>query len=222
MTCFFRIHREQYDLRGPKRAQNFDVDGCSHFIIFKSFKTFKSLRFVWWRMLLLVDLRNPPVEWMTRLFWYYEHLVLPGRSVLGKRNCFGPKFVNWLTRLCATQTISSGVMRTQCVLQIPKACKKMSLACSLRWRVDVSVAHYIQCIVCVVWLALFARVCALEGTAWGYITGFPLPSRCGPSNYRTAGVLLHWNYSDTADANFDLTHVKTDKYEGTETIIPTQ
>ena len=73
---------------------------------------------------LLVDLRNPPVEWMTRLFWYYEHLVLPGISVLGKRNCFGPKFVNWLTRLCATQTISSGVMRTQCVLQIPKACKK--------------------------------------------------------------------------------------------------
>ena len=24
MTCFFRIHRLQYDLRGPKRAQNFD------------------------------------------------------------------------------------------------------------------------------------------------------------------------------------------------------
>ena len=23
MTCFFRIHRVQYDLRGPKRAQNF-------------------------------------------------------------------------------------------------------------------------------------------------------------------------------------------------------
>ena len=110
-------------------------------------------------------------------------------------------------------------MRTQCVLQIPKACKKMSLACSLRWRVDdgrvrrpLYSVHCLRCLACV--------VCALEGTAWGYITGFPLPSRCGPSNYRTAGVLLQWNYSDTADANFDLTHVKTDKYEGTETIIP--
>ena len=169
------------------------------------------MTFVWWRMLLLVDLRNPPVEWMTRLFSCYEHLVLPGRSVLGKRNCFGPKFVNWLTRLCATQTISSGVMRTQCVLQIPKACKKMSLACSLRWRVDdgrvrrpLYSVHCLRCLACV--------VCALEGTAWGYITGFPLPSRCGPSNYRTAGVLLHWNYCNTADANFDLTHVKTAKY----------
>ena len=38
MMRFFRIHRGQYDLRGPKRAQNFD--GCSvrTLIIFKSFK----------------------------------------------------------------------------------------------------------------------------------------------------------------------------------------
>ena len=28
---------------------------------------------------------------MTRLSSYYEHLVQPGRSVLGKRNYFGPK-----------------------------------------------------------------------------------------------------------------------------------
>ena len=158
-------------------------------------------------------------EWMTRLSSYYEHLIQPGRSVLGKRNYFGPKFVNWLTRLCATQTISSGVMRTQCVLQIPKACKKkvlgvfVALTC---WRVrrPLYSVHCLRCLACV--------VCAVEGTEWSYITGFPLPSRCGPSNYRTAGVLLHWNYTDTADANFDLTHVKTDKYEGTETIIPTQ
>ena len=98
------------------------------------------MRFVWW----MED------EWRTRLSSYYEHLVQPGRSVLGKRNYFGPKFVNWLTRLCATQTISSGVIRTQCVLQIPKACKEMSLACSLRWRVDVSVASPI------IFSALFA------------------------------------------------------------------
>ena len=138
-------------------------------------------------------------EWMTRLSSYYEHLVQPGRSVLGKRNYFGPKFVNWLTRLCATQTISSGVMRTQCVLQIPKACKKNSLACSLRWRVDVSVA--LPIIFCTLF-ALFGLRC-LRCRGYGMsnnITGFPLPSRCGPSNYRTVGLLLQWKYSDTADA----------------------
>ena len=79
------------------------VDGCSHFIIFKSFKTFKSLRFVWWRMLL----RNPPVEWMTRLCSYYEHLVLPGKSILGQHNYIHStlQVCGWLTRLCATRTV---------------------------------------------------------------------------------------------------------------------
>ena len=35
MMRFFRIHRVQYDLRGPKRAQNFVRVGCSHFNHFK-------------------------------------------------------------------------------------------------------------------------------------------------------------------------------------------
>ena len=113
-------------------VQNSQKSSCGWMVsalyyFLKVFKNFKSLRFVWW----MED------EWMTRLSSYYEHLVQPGRSVLGKRNYFGPKFVNWLTRLCATRTISSGVIRTQCVLQIPKACKEMSLSvlvltCSLR------------------------------------------------------------------------------------------
>ena len=131
----------------PKTGSNFLSCGwvChfNHFL--KVLKLFKSLRSVWW----MED------EWMTRLSSYYEHLVQPGRSVLGKRNYFGPKFVNWLTRLCATRTISSGVIRTQCVLQIPKACKEMSLSPTRCWRVRC-VAHYILCILNNVWLALFA------------------------------------------------------------------
>ena len=178
------------------------------------------MRFVWWRMLLLVDLRNPPVEWMTRLFWYYEHLVLPGRSVLGKRNCFGPKFVNWLTRLCATQTISSGVMRTQCVLQIPKACKKMSLACSLRWRVDVSVASPI--IFCALFALFGLRCLRCRGYGMRLHNRISIAQSLRALKLPNRRCLAAWKYSDTTDANFDLTHVKTDKYEGTETMIPTQ
>ena len=38
MMRFFRIHRLQYDLRGPKRAQNFVVLDVRTLIILKSFK----------------------------------------------------------------------------------------------------------------------------------------------------------------------------------------
>ena len=38
MMRFFRIHREQYDLRGPKRAQNFDgVDDVRTLLFLKRF-----------------------------------------------------------------------------------------------------------------------------------------------------------------------------------------
>ena len=48
MTRIFRIHRVQYDLRGPKRAQNFD-DGVDvrTLLFFKVFKTFKSWDEIW-------------------------------------------------------------------------------------------------------------------------------------------------------------------------------
>ena len=96
MMCFFAsIEYNTIFVAQNELRTSFDVR--SHFNqSFKSFKTFKSLRFVWWRMLL--DLRNPPVEWMTRLCSYYEHLVLPDKSILGKHNYFGlfKSVTDWL------------------------------------------------------------------------------------------------------------------------------
>ena len=43
MMRFFRIHRVQYDLRGPKRAQNFD-DGVDVRTLIRALKVLKLLK----------------------------------------------------------------------------------------------------------------------------------------------------------------------------------
>ena len=87
MMCFFRIHRLQYDLRGPKRAQNFDDDGCVTLI--KSLVQRHSFLKAGPPIRQWDLLRNPPVEWMSWLGSYQEHLVQSDRSILCKHNYLG-------------------------------------------------------------------------------------------------------------------------------------
>jgi hypothetical protein len=79
VMCFFRIHRLQYDLRGPNRAQNFvRVDGCSHFIIFffKFFFFFDSGPGVYYfltrdPLFIIVDVRSNFFLFFFKFFFFF-------------------------------------------------------------------------------------------------------------------------------------------------------
>ena len=77
-------------------------------IIFKSFKKEKQVSVQSGSPIRQSDLlRNPPVEWMSRLSSYQEDLVQPDRSILYKHNYLG--LLKSVTRLCAPRTVSSGI-----------------------------------------------------------------------------------------------------------------
>ena len=110
MMCIFRIHRLQYDLRGPKRAQNFD-DVVRTLI--KSLVQRHSFKKAGPPIRQSDLLRNPPVECMSTLGSFQEHLVQSDRSILCEHNYLG--LLKSATRLCTPRTVSSSVIRTPCV-----------------------------------------------------------------------------------------------------------